>query len=139
MDHLPFIYVITPTYSRHTQKVDLTSVCNTFVHVPKLVWIVIEDSVYKTELVSSLLDRCEVDSVHLNVRTSRAYRKKWLLSLFSTRLRGVDQRNAGLEWLRNNCHRLFNCSGGVYFSDDGNKYDLRVFKEVRCCVVCLCV
>ena len=57
------------------------------------------------------------------------------MSLFTTRLRGVDQRNAGLEWLRNNCHRLFNCSGVVYFGDDDNKYDLRVFKEVRHYVV----
>ncbi len=99
-------------------------------HVPKLVWIVVEDSEYKTELVSSLLDRCQVDSVHLNVRTQEAYRTKfWLLSLFTTRLRGVDQRNAGLHWLRSN-YGLNNCSGAVYFGDDDNKYDIRIFDEV---------
>ncbi len=105
--------------------------------VPKLVWIVVEDSEHKMELVSSLLDRCQVDSVHMNVRTREAYRSKpWIVSLLSTRLRGVGQRNAGLDWLRRN-YGLNNCSGVVYFGDDDNKYDLRIFDEVRVRWLCL--
>ena len=45
------------------------------------------------------------------------------------KLRGVNQRNAGLWWLRRH-YSLENASGVVYFMDDDNKYDLRVFHEV---------
>ena len=54
------VFAVTPTYSRYTQKVDLTSLCHTLQHVPDLVWIVVEDSVRKTSLVADLLQRCEV-------------------------------------------------------------------------------
>ena len=63
------IYFITPTYARRTQKVDLTSLCQTLMHVPKLVWIVVEDSPVKTALVTNLLSRCNVTSVHMNVES----------------------------------------------------------------------
>ena len=58
MDGLPFIYVITPTHSRYTQKVDLTSLCQTLMHIPNLVWIVIEDAEYKSDMVFKLLQVC---------------------------------------------------------------------------------
>ena len=104
--------------------------CMTFMHVPKLVWIIIEDSYSKTELVTSVLERCRVESVHLNYRTSEDYRIKfWLWSLFTFSAKGVEQRNTGLEWLRSHCSP-HNCTGVVYFGDDDNKYDLRVFDEV---------
>lgn len=120
-----------PTYSRHTQKVDLTSACQTFMLVPKLVWIIIEDSEMKTELVTGLLTRCKVQSVHLNTRTPDSERPApFPLSVFSSNLRGVHQRNAGIQWLRDHCASSDCSSGVVYFGDDDNKYDLRVFDEV---------
>ena len=54
------IFAITPTYSRLTQKVDLTSLCHTIQHVPDFIWIVIEDSRKKSKLVKNLLERCKV-------------------------------------------------------------------------------
>ena len=115
--------MITPTYARLTQKSDLTSVCLTVMHVPKLVWIVVEDSDTRTYLVAKLLARCKVSSVHLNVVTPDYYKHdKW-------KPRGVLQRNAGLSWIRDH-HSIDNCSGVVYFGDDDNSYDLRVFEEV---------
>lgn len=46
--------------------------------------------------------------------------------------RGVEQRNAGLQWARNYCKKNCgsNCSGVIYFMDDDNKYDLRLFQQV---------
>ena len=55
VDTLPFIYIITPTHARYTQKVDLTSLCHTLMHVPNVIWIVVEDSEFKTEVVLKLL------------------------------------------------------------------------------------
>ena len=137
-NHLPTLYLITPTHTRPTQKVDLTSMCHTLMHVEKLHWIVIEDSNQRTELVANLLKRCDVQSTHLVTRRSKildvAFAKYW---------RGVEQRNLGLNWLRSQCGagsqsllttpilQPDSCSGVVYFADDDNKYDLRLFKVVR--------
>lgn len=54
------VFAVTPTYMRHTQKVDLTSLCYTIQQVPNLIWIVIEDAVTKTTTVGNLLQRCKV-------------------------------------------------------------------------------
>ena len=54
---IPFIYMITPTYSRHTQKADLTRLCHTLMHIDNLHWIVVEDSYEKTSLVTHFLAR----------------------------------------------------------------------------------
>ena len=132
---LPTIYVITPTHTCTTQKVDLTSLCQTLGHVPRLVWIVIEDSDRRTKLVSDLLQHCMVESVHLNVATSEKYKSRlpWPLDRMWGTIRGVEQRNAGLKWLRehrSNGNRGKQEEGVVYFADDDNKFDLRIFPEV---------
>ena len=49
--------MITPTYSRHTQKADLTRLCHTLMHIDNLHWIVVEDSYEKTSLVTRFLAR----------------------------------------------------------------------------------
>ena len=119
----PTIFMISPTHARVTQKSDLTSLCYTIMHVPNLVWIVIEDSDHRSQLVANLLARCKVRSVHLNAVTPEYYKHdKW-------KPRGVLQRNAGLRWIREH-HSTDNCSGVVYFGDDDNSYDLRVFEKV---------
>lgn len=46
---LTTIYVITPTYYRITQKPELVRLCSVLTHIPNVHWIVIEDSVNKTE------------------------------------------------------------------------------------------
>ena len=54
------IFAVTPTYTRYTQKVDLTSLCYTVESVSNIIWIVVEDSTRKTDLVANLLRRCRV-------------------------------------------------------------------------------
>nr|CDS21317.1 galactosylgalactosylxylosylprotein [Echinococcus granulosus] len=45
------------------------------------------------------------------------------------RVRGSAQRNKGIEWIRN--HPLPNTEKGiVFFADDDNTYDPRIFKEM---------
>ena len=41
-NEIPTVYVITPTYKRHTQKADLTRLSQTLLHVPRLHWIVVD-------------------------------------------------------------------------------------------------
>ena len=70
----------------------------------------------------------QVKSVHLNAKTSSVYKV--------LRSRGVEQRNTGLAWIRTHCSSQtvepVECQKGVlYFMDDDNKYDLRLFEEVR--------
>jgi galactosylgalactosylxylosylprotein 3-beta-glucuronosyltransferase 3 len=118
-DNIPTIFGITPTYRRNTQKVDLTSLCQTLMLVPRVVWIVVEDATEKSDLVKKFLQRCKVESIHMNVKSPPKQRS-----------RGVLQRNAGLNWIRQHCAET-KCNGVVYFMDDDNKYDLRLFEEVR--------
>ena len=130
--HLPTIYMITPTYSRWTQKADLTRLCHTLMHVPKLHWILVEDSNEKTRLVSRFLAKCKVRSTHLNTRTAEERRlddgePRWRKN------RGVEQRNLALDWLRSEAAagRLPRTEQSVvYFGDDDNTYDIELFEEV---------
>ena len=49
--------MITPTYTRLTQKADMTRLCYTLMHVSNLHWIVIEDSTKETPLVTGILTK----------------------------------------------------------------------------------
>ena len=128
------IFIITPTYKRATQKIDLTSMCYTLMHVPNVVWIIIEDAPKPTQLVTNLLQHCKVKTVHLIAHTSAAYKVKKGKGRWS-KPRGVEQRNAGLTWLRKH-YNAEDCNGVVYFGDDDNKYDLRLFDEVCFRIYC---
>ena len=123
---LPTIYAITPTYTRSTQRVDLTSLCHTLMHVPDITWIVVEDAENTTKLVMRLLAKCKsVTTVHLTAKSPPTTLKGRKVP------RGVSQRNAGLNWIRESCSNVTEkCRGVVYLMDDDNKYDLRLFEEV---------
>ena len=129
---MPTIYFITPTYKRLTQKADLTRLSQTLLHVPKLQWILVEDSVQKTDLVTRFLENCGLSYTHLAVRTPKELITKegdprWL------KARGVEQRNLGLKWIRDNFKS--GSRGVVYFGDDDNTYDLRIFEQVSNTVI----
>ena len=99
------------------QKAELTRLSQTLRLVPNLHWIAVEDSEQKTKLVTNFLVQCQVSYTHLNAfKPSVPYHE-----------RGVQQRNAGLKWIRENVE----ADGVVYFADDDNTYDVRIFEEVR--------
>ncbi|XP_067038370.1 galactosylgalactosylxylosylprotein 3-beta-glucuronosyltransferase 3-like isoform X1 [Acropora muricata] len=127
-NQIPTIFFITPTYKRLTQKADLTRLSQTLLHVPKLHWILVEDSHEKTNLVQRFLAGCGVQFSHLAVRTPKQLITKegdprWL------KARGVEQRNLGLKWIRQNYKDGMN--GVIYFGDDDNTYDLKIFEQMR--------
>lgn len=69
----PTLYIITPTYRRPEQLAELTRMGQTLMHVRNLVWLVIEDAITPTYLVTEFLDKTGIDYHHL-------IGKKFLLS-----------------------------------------------------------
>lgn len=126
---LPAIFVITPTYRRFLQKAELTRTAQTLKHVKNLHWIVVEDSHERTNLVKRFLSRCGLNYTHLNVRTPAEMRRRKNKPRW-TKSRGVEQRNVGIDWLRENVNPNLT-KGVVYFADDDNTYDIRLFEEMR--------
>ncbi|KAK3727586.1 hypothetical protein RRG08_009807 [Elysia crispata] len=127
--YLPIIYIITPTNIRAEQKADLTRMSHTLKLVNNIHWIVVEDSENKSSMVSRLLERSGLNYTHLNVLTPPQFKMaskdpNWL------KPRGVLQRNAGLDWLRNQ-KRFLAEQGVLYFADDDNTYSLDIFQEMR--------
>ncbi|KAI9524989.1 Galactosylgalactosylxylosylprotein 3-beta-glucuronosyltransferase 2 [Dissostichus eleginoides] len=117
---LPVIYAITPTYTRPVQKAELTRLSHAFRQVPRLHWIVVEDSTTNTELVARFLARCGVPYTHLHVFTPRRFKRTGMP-------RATEQRNVALTWLRQ--HRNRQDTGVVFFADDDNTYSLELFEE----------
>ncbi|KAJ8046127.1 Galactosylgalactosylxylosylprotein 3-beta-glucuronosyltransferase 1 [Holothuria leucospilota] len=126
--NLPWIYAVTPTFSRPVQKAELVRLSSTFLHVKHFHWIVVEDCEVRTKLVANFLQGCGLNFTHLNVRTKQEYQLKKTDPNWK-QPRGVDQRNAGIQWLLDNSKRL--PTGVVYFADDDNTYSLQLFKEMR--------
>ena len=45
--------------------------------------------------------------------------------------KGVANRNKGLHWIYHYTQNIGDTSGVLYFADDDNTYDIRLFEEVR--------
>ncbi|GJQ81492.1 GlcAT-I [Trypoxylus dichotomus] len=126
---LPIVYAITPTYYRLVQKAELTRLSQVLRLVENFHWIVVEDSDTKTDLVTNLLNESHLLHTHLAAKTPPFEKLKnkdprW------KKHRGVEQRNAGLKWLRENLI-LNKDKGIVYFLDDDNTYSVKLFEEMR--------
>jgi len=122
------IFVITPTYTRPTQMADLTRLGQTLEWAAAkygmtIFWIVSEDSTFMTPQVTSLLSRMSIPSAHLLGSRPITHRDK-------RSGRGVSNRLRGLQWLRQTFSGS-NQEGIIYFADDDNAYDIRVFKEMK--------
>lgn len=61
----PPLYIITPTYKRAEQVAEITRLGNTLKHIPNLYWLVIEDAMYATALVTRQLQRIGIPFEHL--------------------------------------------------------------------------
>lgn len=132
-EQLPTIYVITPTYSRHVQIADLTSLSHTLMLVPNVHWIIVEDSETKKPRLMRFIDKLKTEFnfksiTHLNEPTRQYSQADQRLSRY--RPKGVRQRNKALDWLRDNIDSL-DKRGIVYFADDDNTYDIELFQEMR--------
>jgi hypothetical protein len=130
---LPTIYIITPTYSRPSQLPDMTRLSQTLMHVPSIVWLVVEDATSLNPIISDLLIRSGIPHVYLN-----APMPLWVVYYFSqpniTKCipKGTPNRNKALQWIKSNENTSkIDSRGIIYFADDDNTYDLRLFHEIR--------
>jgi galactosylgalactosylxylosylprotein 3-beta-glucuronosyltransferase 3 len=126
--HMPFIYVITPTIKKQTQIPDLIRLKNTLQSVPKVIWILVEDSENKTKSIKLFLAKSNLNFVHLNT-PSINFKNIQNNKSSGVRHKGVEQRNLGINWLRKNQNKI-DLNAVVFFADDDNTYDTRLFEEV---------
>jgi hypothetical protein len=150
----PKLYLITPTLTRPEQEAELTrmgqtlmhvklkgSACTIHVHgnfqVPNLTWIVVEDAVSVTSRLRTIMSKFPTISTVIMAGIAHyiphnsadnilpaAMPAKYRASK-GAKPRGVANRNLGLKWVIMNVD-----DGVVYFADDDNTYDIRLFEEV---------
>jgi Glycosyltransferase family 43 len=118
---LPIIYFVTPTYPRREQFPELIRLGQTLMHVPSLHWIVADDTDSCNPHLGSLLASFGIPFTHLSSPMPEVHRSK------SPMPRGVANRRAALNWIRTNNRK----TGVLYFGDDDNTFDLRLFNEIR--------
>ncbi|KAA0202450.1 hypothetical protein HAZT_HAZT007606 [Hyalella azteca] len=120
---VPPLYVITPTYRRAEQIPELTRLAQTLLLVDSLVWIVVDDADEPTPAVVNYLQERRICHVYLIARMPAKYRNRNSLH----KPRGVANRRKGLRWIK----RHAKSGGSLYFADDDNTYDSRIFEEIR--------
>ncbi|KAK4329346.1 hypothetical protein Pmani_000295 [Petrolisthes manimaculis] len=120
VEGLPTLYIVTPTYPRAEQVPEITRTAQTLMHVPNLVWLVSEDASVSSPALLSYLNESGLNTVYLRVQMPSKYQK------VKNKPRGVANRMAGLNWVRSNGKE-----GVIYFADDDNTYDIRIFEQIR--------
>ncbi|CAB9510161.1 Galactosylgalactosylxylosylprotein 3-beta-glucuronosyltransferase [Seminavis robusta] len=119
------VYLITPTYVRQTQVVDLTRVGQTLRlareagYHHRLYWIILEDATSCTHRVRQLALETGVPFAHMAIQTPLAVKRR------PKAHRGLEQRNAGLDIVEQ-----IGKDGVVYFMDDDNAYHIQLFHEL---------
>ena len=114
------IYLITPTYKRQTQIVDLTRLSQTLGFArdsgfhQRLYWLIMEDAYNATQRVRQIAIESGLPFAHKAVKTSE-----------KPRHRGVEQRNAALDIVQQ-----LGAEGVVYFMDDDNAYNAQLMHEL---------
>ena len=105
-------------------------------HDRNIFWIVVEDAQSKSDVVRRLLDRITphlLGSVHLTAITPKNEKLQpgepsW------KKVRGARQINKALNWITENQSTLAKGNSAksfIYFADDDNTYDIRVFDHIR--------
>ncbi|KAJ3209579.1 hypothetical protein HDU82_000565, partial [Entophlyctis luteolus] len=102
-----WIFFVTPTYKRKDQLLDMTRLSQTLMHDKRIYWIVVEDRAMPTMRIRWILERSGLRFAHLAVESAK-------------------NRNLALQMIETR-----NLEGVVYFGDDDNAYDIRLFKELR--------
>jgi len=114
------IIIITPTHKRPERFADMTRFSQTLMHIKNLNWIVIEDANQTVPAVENILKRSRIPYAYFYTTTKPGFPR-----------RGWTHRNMGLEYIRKN-YRNYKRNAVVYFADDDNSYDIRLFdKYVR--------
>lgn len=115
------IIVVTPTYKRMTRIPDMLRMANTLSHIKDLHWIIVEDGNKTVPAVRDILERTKLPYTYMGHKTILGYPR-----------RGWYQRTMALKYIRSNTSQILGKDheeGVVYFGDDDNSYDTRLFTE----------
>ncbi|RCN28582.1 glycosyltransferase family 43 [Ancylostoma caninum] len=106
---------------------------NTLRLIPHLHWILVEDANETVSYVWKILERSSIPFTYLATATEKGYPRNLPFFDFCEfiKSRGWFQRTVALRHLRNESASLMRgySSGVVYFADDDNSYDIRLFTE----------
>lgn len=102
---------------------DLTRLAQTLMLVKNVFWLVVEDAKEYNKQVRDLLIRTKLPYAHLLGPRPATHLDK-------RSGRGVSNRLKALEWLRQKYTNTTK-QGVLYFADDDNSYDIRLFEEMR--------
>ncbi|CAG0921023.1 unnamed protein product, partial [Notodromas monacha] len=121
-----WIYFVTPTYVRPQQIPELIRLSHTLKLAKNVHWIVAEDSTSCSPQTAEVLRRSGMPYTHL-ISPMPAYFERFL-----RKPKGVSGRRAALQWLRHHLKDLDSQRAGIlYFGDDDNTFDLKLFSELR--------
>lgn len=105
------LLIITCTF-RKPHRVRFIKEClKTFVRIPHMRWILVEDDHSIDPQIKGLLDKSGISYIYLNIY-SRSF--------------GNAQKNLALTYIRD-----LHLKGIIYIADDDNLYDARLFEEIR--------
>ncbi|KAH7726339.1 Glycosyltransferase family 43 protein [Aphelenchoides avenae] len=112
------IIVITPTYKRLERLADMTRLSQTLMHIKDLSWVVVEDGNETSLPVERILERSGIDYVYFPVPRDP-----------DSPHRGdpAKQRDTALSYVMDTYAN--DTTAVVYFADDDNSYDLRLFDK----------
>ena len=88
---VPLTFVITATYKRLTQKVELVRFSQVLRQVPNILWIVVEDSENKIAAIGDFLSSSGVPHVYLSISGTKQH---------NVQPKGVLPRNRALLYVR---------------------------------------
>ncbi|KAF7636770.1 Galactosylgalactosylxylosylprotein 3-beta-glucuronosyltransferase, partial [Meloidogyne graminicola] len=111
------IIIITPTYRRLERLAEMTRLSQTLMHINNIKWIVVEDGTKKVPAVERILTRSGIDYIYITATTKPGFPE-----------RGWCQRNEALKLIRKN-YENYEGNAVVYFADDDNTYDIRLFNN----------
>ncbi|XP_053667133.1 galactosylgalactosylxylosylprotein 3-beta-glucuronosyltransferase S [Anopheles marshallii] len=117
----PMIYFVTPTYPRREQIPEIIRLGQTLMHVARLHWIVADDTSSCSATLNSHIKKFGIPYTLLASPMPEMYRAR------KNAPRGVANRRAALNWIRQNQKK----TGVLYFGDDDNTFDLKLFSEIR--------
>ncbi|CAD5232388.1 unnamed protein product [Bursaphelenchus xylophilus] len=115
-ERLRQIVIITPTMQRPERIADLTMLSQTLSQVPNIHWILVEDGDAPNPIVPKFLSMFKIPYTYLHTTNQ------------GLPCRGWAQRNVAMDYLRRNRGK-FADDTVVYFGDDDNSYDLRLFER----------
>ena len=117
---IPLVFVITATFKRYSQKVELVRFSRVLRQVPNMLWIVVEDGENKTATIAEFLAHSGVPHVYLSVAGTKRH---------NVQPKGVRPKNRGLQYVRESL-KVNPRPSVIYIADDDNTYTLRLFEEV---------